>query len=485
MTAWWGRPRGLRARLVTAFVLLAAFSTAATAVLTYRQARSSILDRSQSALTSDFRNQVAALAPTLSWPANEADLARFMDRLVPRTRQASVRVVQSTTHMAGDASASGVPVPDELRGRVRGQNSYVYQRVVDDGVPWLVVGAPLKVKQPTGAKASAPVEVYLTASLRTEQEDTTAVLDAARNGALPVALAAILLALLSARRVLRPVRDLGRAARDLAEGRLDTRVAVKGKDELADLAGTFNKSARELESTVEELRVMEAKARRFAADVSHELRTPLSVMTAVTDVLEEEAPSMRGDAATAAGLVGSETRRLVRLVSDLMEISRFDAGAAELRRKELDVARQITATVQSRSWQEHVRTCFPEGVRAGLDPRRLDVITANLVGNALRHGGEPVTVTLRSEAEDVVIEVADSGPGIPEGALPHLFDRFYKADTARSRSEGSGLGLAIARENVLLHGGELTAANRPEGGAVFTVRLPSRGPEQNDEGSGS
>ncbi|MFF6946960.1 ATP-binding protein, partial [Streptomyces lavendulae] len=445
------------------FVLLAAFSTAATAVLTYRQARGSILERSQSALASDFRNQVATLAPTLSWPANEADLARFMDQLVPRTRHAGVRVVQSTTHTAGDVRASGVQVPDELRGLVRDQNVYAYQRVIDGGVPWLVLGAPLTVKQPVGAAASAPVEVYLTASLRTEQEDTTAVLDAARNGALPVALAAILLALLSARQVMRPVRDLGRAARELAEGRLDTRVIVKGRDELADLAGTFNRSAQELESTVEELRGMEAKARRFAADVSHELRTPLSVMTAVTDVLEEEAPSMRGDAATAAGLVGSETRRLVRLVADLMEISRFDAGVAELRRKELDVAWQVMVTVQSRGWQEQVRVCFPEEVRAWLDPRRLDVIVANLVGNALRHGAEPVVVTLRVEAEDVVIEVADSGPGIPEDALPHLFDRFYKADTARSRSEGSGLGLAIAWENVLLHGGELTVANRLAG----------------------
>ncbi|WP_411130286.1 sensor histidine kinase [Streptomyces sp. x-19] len=470
---------------MTAFVLMAAFSTVATAVLTYRQARSSILERSQSVLTGDFRSQVAALTPGLSWPASEADLARFMDQLVPRTRQASVRVVHSSGQTAGDASASGVPVPDELRSRVRGQSGYAYQRVVDRGVPWLVAGASLKVKQPAGAKASEPVEVYLTASLRTEQEDTTAVLDAARNGALPVALAAILLALLSARRVLRPVRDLGRAARELAEGRLGTRVTVKGGDELADLADTFNRSAQELESTVEELRDMEAKARRFAANVSHELRTPLSVMTAVTDVLGEEAPSMRGDAATAAGLVGSETRRLVRLVEELMEISRFDAGAAELRRKELDVARQIMATARSRGWQDHVRTCFREGVRARLDPRRLDVIVANLVGNALRHGGEPVTVTLRCEAEDVVIEVADSGPGIPGDALPHLFERFYKAGTARSRSEGSGLGLAIAWENVRLHGGELTATNRPEGGAEFTVRLPLQGPERNDEEAGS
>ncbi|PCG87074.1 two-component sensor histidine kinase [Streptomyces sp. WZ.A104] len=470
--------RGLRGRLLTAFVLLAAFSTVATAGLTYRQARGSILDRSQSALVTDFRVQLAALAPSLAWPADQAVLTRFLGRLTPRTRQAHVQLVQGAVRATGSAGVSAVPVPDGLRQRVRDQRSHASQRVVRDGVPWLVVGAPLTVTQPgetaSARQAAVPVEVYLTASLHAEQADTAAVLDAARNGALPVALAATLLALLSARRVLLPVRDLGRAAHELADGRLDTEVKVVGKDELADLATTFNRSARVLESTVEELRSMEARARRFAADVSHELRTPLSVMTAVTDVLDEEARSMSGDAATAAALVGSETRRLVRLVEDLLEISRFDAGAAMLRRQDVVVSRRLQATLRARGWQDRVRTVLPQqDVRAQLDARRLDVIVANLVGNALRHGADPVSVTLAAVPHGgLVVEVADSGPGVPQEALPHLFDRFYKAEASRSRSEGSGLGLAIAQGNTRLHGGTLTAANRPEGGAVFTLCLP-------------
>ncbi|MFD3944892.1 ATP-binding protein [Streptomyces sp. NPDC058579] len=458
---------------MTAFVLLAAFSTAATAGLTYREARDSILDRSQTALITDFREQLATLAPALAWPADRAVLTRFLDRLTPHTRRAHVQLLQGAVSASSTISGSVVPIPDGLRQRVRDERDHASQRVVRDGVPWLVVGAPLTVGQASPGQDSVPVEVYMTASLEAEQADTAAVLDAARNGALPAALVATLLALLSARRVLRPVQELGRAAGELADGRLDTRVNVVGRDELADLATRFNRSARALESTVEELRTMEARARRFAADVSHELRTPLAVMTAVTDVLDEEARSMRGDAATAAALVGSETRRLVRLVEDLLEISRFDAGAAVLLRQELAVSRQLQATLRARGWQDRVRAVLPEeDIRARLDARRFDVIVANLVGNALRHGGEPVHVTLADVDGQIIVKVSDSGPGIPKDALPLLFDRFYKADASRARSEGSGLGLAIARENAQLHGGTLTAANQPQGGAVFTVILP-------------
>ncbi|MFB6556764.1 sensor histidine kinase, partial [Streptomyces sp. NPDC056405] len=162
-------------------------------------------------------------------------------------------------------------------------------------------------------------------------------------------------------------------------------------------------------------------------------------------------------------------------VEDLMEVSRFDAGAAALHLDEVVVGENIRKTLQARAWQSRVTAELPADVRARLDPRRLDVVVANLVGNALHHGGEPVRVELHApEPADAVllIEIRDSGPGIDPEVLPHVFDRFYKADSARARSEGSGLGLAIAQENVRLHGGVLRAANAPEGGAVFTVELP-------------
>ena len=198
-------------------------------------------------------------------------------------------------------------------------------------------------------------------------------------------------------------------------------------------------------------------------------------MTAVPDVLDDEAQRLPGDAGQAARLVSGETHKLTRLVDDLIEVSRFDAGTATLVLDDVDVAEAIRATLRARGWSDRVLTDLPVGDVVRLDPRRLDVIVANLVSNALRHGAPPVSVRARVRQDQVDIEVGDSGPGLAPDVLPHVFDRFYKADTARARSEGSGLGLAIARENARLHGGGLSAANRPEGGVVFTVHLPRPG----------
>lgn len=196
-------------------------------------------------------------------------------------------------------------------------------------------------------------------------------------------------------------------------------------------------------------------------------------------MLDEDAAGLRPDTAAAVRLISAETGKLATLVEDLMEISRFDAGAVDLHSDEVDVAETIRKTLQARRWDDRVRTELPDGVRAVLDPRRFDVVIANLVGNALRHGAEPVTVRVRTGRRDgadrLVTEIEDSGPGIDDAVLPHIFDRFYKADAARTRSAGSGLGLAITRENVRLHGGTVRAANGPAGGAVFTVELPLEG----------
>ena len=177
--------------------------------------------------------------------------------------------------------------------------------------------------------------------------------------------------------------------------------------------------------------------------------------------------------APAVQLVVSETRRLNDLVENLMEVTRFDAGTARLVLDDVDVADQVTACIDARAWLDAVELDAERGIVARLDPRRLDVILANLIGNALKHGGSPVRVSVRlARAAALVIEVRDHGPGIPEDVLPHVFDRFYKASASRPRSEGSGLGLSIAMENAHIHGGDITAANSPEGGAVFTLRLP-------------
>jgi two-component system sensor histidine kinase MtrB len=277
------------------------------------------------------------------------------------------------------------------------------------------------------------------------------------------------------RPVVLPVRRLAQAAQRMSGGDLSVRIQPQGRDELAQLVTTFNGMASALENKVGQLEQMEARSRRFAGDVSHELRTPLTAMTAVVGILHEH-PGLTGDAATAARLVQQEVQHLNRLVEDLIEISRFDAGTAQLVIDETDLANAVSQCLRARGWS-NVCADVPAGLTARLDRRRFDVILANLVGNALRHGEPPVTVQARIESGgrgggQLTVEVRDHGNGLPPTAIPRIFDRFYKADTARARSEGSGLGLAIAWENARLHGGHIHAGNHPDGGAVFTVSLP-------------
>ncbi|MFI0238745.1 sensor histidine kinase [Streptomyces sp. NPDC016845] len=474
---------GLRVRLLLSFVLVAAVSALGTGALTFREARTGVLQQSQDTVVNQFRQSVDALIHTVPPAPVQADLDHLVSQLARDHRQQGWRVLGTYARLTADSAPSPGPseLTPELRKSVTTRAVAVFQRVRTEGHSVLVVGLPVTFgADASQARTLSGLSLYLVVPQRTEQTYVNALVTAVERATLPALGLAVLLALLLARGVLRPVRALRGATRRMAGGHLDTRLTVQGSDELAELSRAFNDTAAALEESVAELRRMEDRARRFAADVSHELRTPLAAMSAVTDVLAEEAPGLTGDTGDAVRLITEETVRLTRLVDDLMEISRFDAGAARLHADDIDVAESLRRTLSARGWLTEVDTDLADGVRARVDPRRLDVVAANLVGNALRHGGRPVTLTLRP-AQDVtdsgpgpwvVIEVADRGPGIPEAALPHVFDRFYKAGTARSRSESSGLGLAITAENVHLHGGRVHAANRPDGGALLTVVLP-------------
>ncbi|MDH6541151.1 HAMP domain-containing sensor histidine kinase [Streptomyces lavendulae] len=471
-------PLGLRTRLIAAFLLVAAICAVSTAALTYRQARSAVLTQSQDTAVSTLRDQLEGQALTL--PMDRAQLQRVVNEMGKRgkphpwTVYAEYGTLRASSNVT--PTTSGI-VTDALRAQVADHPHGAFQRVEDEhGEPYLTIAMPAVfthhgVREPTGAF------FYAVMPLLTEQQTVDAMVQAARQGAIPGLAIAVVPALLAARSVLRPVRDLRRAAQSMGRGRLDTRIEVRGADELSGLARTFNETAGALEESVAELREAEVRARRFAADVSHELRTPLAGMLAVTEVLDEDAERLDPDTAKALRLISAETGKLAVLVEDLMEISRFDARAAELNLDDVDVAEAVRKTLERRHWDDdRVGADLPHGLRARLDPRRFDVVLANLVGNALRHGGAPVRIAVRTESredgERLLVEVADSGPGIAAEVLPHIFDRFFKADAARTRSAGSGLGLAISLENVRLHGGTLSAANADGGGAVFTLDMP-------------
>jgi two-component system sensor histidine kinase MtrB len=216
----------------------------------------------------------------------------------------------------------------------------------------------------------------------------------------------------------------------------------------------------------------EAWGRRFTSDVSHELRTPVAALVSEAEVLEEHLGGMPPEARRAAELLVGDVARLRALVEDLTNLASLDAGREQVRAEPFDLASLVEGTVRSRGWVGRV------DLRAGADPvpvvadrSRVDRIVANLIGNALDHGQQPVEVSVEKDGSGASVEVADAGQGIVSEQLEHVFDRFYRADPARS-GPGSGLGLAIARENARLLGGDVDVRSDGDG-TRFTLRLPA------------
>nr|WP_055589778.1 HAMP domain-containing sensor histidine kinase [Peterkaempfera griseoplana] len=473
--------RGLRARLVAAFALVAVGGALSTGALAFREARNGVLQQSQDSVIRQFRAAVDAVAVSTPAAPDQLELQASVNQVLHANPSQGWRVLATYGALRAYAPSDAFDrLTPELLRSVATDRAAVFQRVSTAGRPWLVVGMPVTYDNGEDKEPRlSGLVMYLVVPQDTEKAYVTAMVTAIEHATLVALCIAVVLALLAASGVLRPVRALRGATRRMAEGHLDVRLAVHGSDELADLSRSFNDTAAALEQSVEELRRLEAQARRFAADVSHELRTPLAVMSAVTDVLDDKALRLDRETGDALRLISEGTSRLSALVEDLMEISRFDAGAAELHLDEIDLAESVRRTLASRGWQGQVQTRLPPSgaLRTRVDPRRLDVVIANLVGNALRHGAPPVRLALGVREEPTgaawaVIEVTDGGAGIAEEAMPHIFERFYKASTTRTRSESSGLGLAITAENVRLHGGRIGAANLPRGGAAFTVELP-------------
>ncbi|MEY9210969.1 HAMP domain-containing histidine kinase [Thermobifida halotolerans] len=480
MTASTPRPRGLfslRLRLISALTVMALVSTLLASgigsVLFHRalmqQAQDTALEQVRQVLT----HQVppALVNPSLD-PESvpQQPLEELALELRRRTQGQALILVEDTVRVSSGARIEDVP--PNLRDLA--ETGIGCQRVTIEGRPWLVVGTRVHIADADGGARQSPLRVFVFVSLSAQEAQISRLQGSLARAGGSAFVAAVVVGALLASSVLRPVRRLRDAARRLGEGHLDTRIEARGGDELSELARTFNRSAATLQANMEELRRLESQARRFAADVSHELRTPLTSLTALIDVLEDEARQMPPDAGTAARIIAEETRRLRRLVEDLLEISRLDAGVSALNPDEIAVREALWECVRARGWAERVEIRADPELRASVDPRRFDVILSNLVGNALRHGAPPVTVTARLDTARtppvLEVRVRDRGPGIAPELLTDVFERFVKADTARSGGAGSGLGLSIAHANAVLHKGTLTAHN--DRGAVFTLLLP-------------
>ncbi|TMR10738.1 HAMP domain-containing histidine kinase [Nonomuraea turkmeniaca] len=464
-------PTGLRARLVITFTLVAVTASTLVATIGFELAKTALVTRTETTsldlVTRELSNidfPVGKLQPGEAAPTTQ-ELDRVAQTLSAPGRGVIIEYGDLVS-VTGPMVLSDVP--NELYGRTK--QSVVTQRRVIRNELWFVVGAEV-YRDNAGVPQATGLRAFVFFPMRADVSQLNALRARLFQGGIAIVLIAVVVSLLSARQVLLPVRRLSAAAQALGEGKLDTRLPVHGHDELAGLTARFNDAAAALELSVSELRSLEAMSRRFVADVSHELRTPLTAMTAVADVLSEEADRLPDAPAEAVRLVLREVERLRELVEHLIEISRFDAGTAMLNLEPVNVADAIGDCLETRGWTDQVKVNASRGLTGNLDPRRFDVIVANLVGNALKHGLPPVVVTARSTENGLEVKVRDHGKGIPREALPHVFDRFFKAGAGRTRSQGSGLGLAIARANVHLHGGTISVRTQ-DPGTLFTVWLP-------------
>lgn len=380
----------------------------------------------------------------------------------------------------GSSTVTEASVPLELRDvvQVDGVQASTFTEIVySDGqapVPGFAVGAPLTVP------GLGTAELYYLFPLVQEQQT----LDLVRRTLLFAGLVLVLLlgwiSWFVTRQVVDPVRYAASIAEEFSAGHLSERMKVRGQDDLARLASSFNDMAASLEVKIGQLEDLSRVQRRFVSDVSHELRTPLTTVRMAADVLHESRDDFDPATARSAELLQTQLDRFEALLADLLEISRFDAGAVTLDAAQGDLGEAVVAVVEAlsplaeRSDTEIRIHRSSNQALSEYDPRRVDRILRNLLANAIEHGeGRPIDITVATSDESVAIVVRDHGTGLRPGESSLVFNRFWRADPSRVRSiGGTGLGLPIALEDARLHGGWLQAWGAPGDGASFRLTLP-------------
>lgn len=290
----------------------------------------------------------------------------------------------------------------------------------------------------------------------------------------------VAIAFLVTRQVVTPVRLARQAAERLASGRLDERLKVRGEDDLARLATSFNEMAANLALKIHQLEELSHVQRQFVSDVSHELRTPLTTVRMAADLLYDAREDFDPMASRSAELMQAQLERFESMLADLLEISRYDAGAATLDLDSTDIRDVVLRAVgDSEALAERHGTRFElrlpnEPCLAEVDSRRVERILRNLLFNAIEHGeGRDIVVTVGADRDAVAVAVRDHGVGLKPGEEHMVFDRFWRADPSRARTiGGTGLGLAISREDAMLHGGWLQAWGAQGDGSQFRLSLP-------------
>ena len=484
---WWSRSLPLR---VTSTVFVASVVVLVLGgFLLMQQATAGVLNGKRDSAGNEARQAVNAAqaqlnATDLSGEVNVdkllLDLAKgFASRSGGSEQYQVIVSARGRTITSGDATADSIP--DDLRAEVETSPDLLMtptQVVYADGRPpvaGLAAGSALTLPG-TGRYA-----IFLIFPL-TQEVSTLAVLRYAvvSTGAVLVLMLTFIAALV-ARQVVVPVRDARRAAENLASGNLHDRMRVRGQDDLARLATSMNDMAAEMEKQITTLSELSQVQQRFVSDVSHELRTPLTTVRMAAEVLHDSRDDFDPVSARSAELLQTELDRFESLLTDLLEISRFDAGAVELSAATLDLRGIVDRVLDAqepliRAYGVPVEVHTTGDTTAEVDPRRIERILRNLMTNAIEHSeGRPVDVLIAGGDDAVAVAVRDHGIGFEASQAKQVFLRFWRADPARARTVGgTGLGLAISMEDANLHGGWLTAWGRPGLGAQFRLTVPRK-----------
>lgn len=497
--------RSIQARVVASTVVLSAVVVSAVGWILLQQVRQGLLEHRVDVVLGEVDAEMGDARDRLEAASGrEVDVGRqqrdLVDPIIDRGSSRGYSVVLAgpegediPLREGGGEYTSGldlVSVPEDLEAHFDGVNrstAWTYTEIVSDApgeassVPGIIVGS--QVQLPSDGKTYT---LYYLFPLSEEQETLGLVTRALLTAAgLLLALVAGLTWLVT-RQVVTPIRLARQIAERLAAGRLQERLQVTGEDDIARLAYSFNQMATSLQRQIRQLEELSWVQRRFVSDVSHELRTPLTTVRMASDLLHDARTGFDPTSARAAELLQAELDRFENLLVDLLEISRFDAGAAVLAPEDVnldDIVNRVVTAAQPLADQRHVRVVVEhpdDPVRAEVDSRRVERILRNLVTNAIDHAQaddptEAVVVRLASDEEAAAITVRDHGVGLAPGEAAMVFNRFWRSDPARARtSGGTGLGLAIAQEDAHLHGGWLQAWGRSGQGAQFRLTLPRR-----------
>lgn len=389
-------------------------------------------------------------------------------------QQASV-VLQSPISLDLDTAV----IPEGLRATVRNTpGKVVYQSislpVVNGEHPAVVVGSQIDI--PSAGK----YELYLVYDLVSAQQTLDFVQSTLVFGGAILILLIGAVAYYVSTRVVNPISIAASAAEELAAGALDRRLTEKGEDIIANLAKSFNSMASSLQSQIGALNKLSKMQQRFVSDVSHELRTPLTTIKLSVAILDQQRDELPPNALRSLDTLQSQLTRFDALLSDLLEISRYDAGAVSAEFETTDLNGVVGMALAHIEPLASSRACdlvvdIPSGaVNAELDARRIERVLRNLLSNAIEHGeGKPIEVRVGASDTAVAVTVTDHGVGMSRTELDRVFDRFWRADPSRKRTVGgTGLGLSIATEDTNIHNGWLQATSKPGEGSTFRLTLP-------------